>query len=55
MDDVQIYDTALAAWQIDYIASYPGAVAPVPEPTTLLIWSLLASLGTTLGWRRRKR
>jgi len=30
-----------------------GAV--VPEPTTLLIWSLLVSLGITLGWRRRKR
>jgi len=26
----------------------------VPEPTTLLIWSLLAGLGVGLGWRRRK-
>jgi hypothetical protein len=29
-----------------------GVVAP--EPTTLLIWSLLAGLGVGLGWRRRK-
>ena len=26
----------------------------IPEPTTLLIWSLLAGLGVSLGWRRRK-
>jgi hypothetical protein len=26
----------------------------VPEPTTLLIWSLLAGLGVGLRWRRRK-
>jgi hypothetical protein len=26
----------------------------VPEPTTLLVWSLLAGLGVGLGWRRRK-
>jgi len=27
----------------------------IPEPTTLLIWSLLAGLGVGLGWRQRKR
>jgi hypothetical protein len=27
----------------------------VPEPTTLVIWSLLATLGLTTGWRRRCR
>lgn len=26
----------------------------IPEPTTLLVWSLLAGLGVGLGWRRRK-
>ena len=26
----------------------------IPEPTTLLIWSLLAGLGVSLGWRRRR-
>jgi len=28
--------------------------AAVPEPATLLIWSLLAGLGIGLRWRRRK-
>ncbi len=26
----------------------------IPEPATLLVWSLLAGLGVSLGWRRRK-
>jgi len=26
----------------------------IPEPSTLLIWSLLAGLGIGMGWRRRK-
>jgi len=28
--------------------------AIVPEPATVLVWSLLAGLGVGLGWRRRK-
>ena len=31
-----------------------GVLSIVPEPTTLLIWSLLAGLGIGLGWRRRR-
>jgi hypothetical protein len=31
------------------------AVTIIPEPATLLIWSLLAGLGIGVGWRRRKR
>jgi len=27
---------------------------PVPEPSTLVIWSLLGTLGITVGWRRRR-
>jgi len=27
----------------------------IPEPSTILIWSLLAGLGFAAGWRRRKR
>jgi len=26
----------------------------VPEPATLLVWSLLAAMGVALGWRRRR-
>jgi hypothetical protein len=31
------------------------AIMPIPEPSTLLIWSLLAGLGIGAGWRRRER
>jgi hypothetical protein len=27
----------------------------VPEPATLIIWSLLGALGITIGWQRRRR
>ena len=30
-------------------------IEAIPEPATLMIWSLLAGLGVTLGWRRRKK
>ncbi len=39
-------------------ASGPAAfrlVGSVPEPTTIIIWSLLGAVGITLGFRRRKR
>ncbi len=26
----------------------------IPEPSTLIIWSLLGALGMTIGWWRRK-
>ena len=28
--------------------------APIPEPTTIIIWSLLGGLGLVFAWRRRK-
>ncbi len=31
-----------------------NGVVMIPEPATLLVWSLLAGLGIGLGWRRRK-
>jgi len=36
------------------IGSSFASVIPTPEPSTLLIWSLLAGLGIGLGWRRRR-
>jgi len=33
----------------------PAALEPIPEPSTLLVWSLLAGLGTVAGWRPRGR
>jgi len=33
----------------------PPQGAVIPEPSTLLVWSLLAGLGIGVGWRRRSR
>ncbi len=30
-------------------------VTPIPEPSTLIVWSLLGALGITVGWWRRRR
>jgi hypothetical protein len=39
--------------QIDWFAvDYTGTV---PEPTTIIIWSLLGALAVTLGWWRRRK
>lgn len=46
LDDVRFYDGALTANEV-------AALAPVPEPSTLAIWSLLALCG--YGWRRRRK
>jgi len=27
----------------------------IPEPTSLVVWGLLASVGIGVGWRRRRR
>ena len=31
------------------------ANSPVPEPSTLIVWSLLGALAVSLGWRRRRK
>ena len=38
----------------DYGLGFRVASAAVPEPSTLIIWSLLDTLGIIYGWRRRK-
>jgi hypothetical protein len=57
LDDFAIWDQGLADWQIRGLAhgNFGPAAVPIPEPATLLIWSLLAGLGLGLGWRRRRR
>jgi len=49
IDDVALYNDALSA---DRIRSH--ALLVIPEPATLVVWSLLAALGIGLGWRRRR-
>jgi hypothetical protein len=29
-------------------------LSPVPEPATIVIWSLLGGLGIAVGWRRKR-
>ncbi len=57
LDDMAIWDQALADWQIAGLADgiWSPSNVPVPEPSALLIWSLLAGLGIGPGWWRRKR
>lgn len=35
--------------------TWADVMPPVPEPATLVIWSLLAAVGVGVGWRRRRR
>ena len=38
------------------IASTTDGIPPIiPEPSTLIIWSLLGGLGIALGWCRRRK
>ncbi len=55
LDDFVVWGRALDDWQIAGLADgvYSPLNVSVPEPTTLLIWSLLAGLACGLGWRRR--
>jgi len=42
----------------DIVLLPPGAIPPnstVPEPSTLVVWSLLGASGAAIGWWRRKR
>lgn len=48
IDDLRIYNHALDASEVKYLAT-------IPEPSTLIIWSLLGALGITVAcWRRRR-
>jgi len=38
-----------------YLNYAPGAATIIPEPSTVLIWSLLAVLGITAGWYRGRK
>jgi len=53
LDEAVFYDRALGRLEVLYHAGAAGFV--VPEPATLLIWSLLAGLGIGAGARRRRR
>ncbi len=51
IDEVSLYSGLLS--EDDFQAHLDQIY--IPEPATLLVWSLLATFGITFGWRRRKR
>jgi hypothetical protein len=56
---IRVYHKLTSASLPFYAMSEPLTVRQagpeiIPEPSTLLIWSLLAGLGIGAGWRRRK-
>jgi len=58
IDEFRIWNRALASGEIaaNFAAGpnfIPGLV--IPEPATVIIWSLLAGLGIAAGWRRRTK
>jgi len=55
LDDLAVFNLALADWQISNVMRLGPANYNVPEPATLLIWSLLAGLGIGVGGRRRRK
>jgi len=55
IDDAAVWDQVLTLQQIRGLAAGGSPTALIPEPSTLLVWSLLAGLGIGLGWWRRKR
>jgi len=52
IDDFRVYDTVLSASEIlDLVSSSP----PVPEPSSLVIWSLIGLAFVGSGWYRRRK
>ena len=49
MDHLSLWSGVLTAGEIAADYNYT-----IPEPSALIIWSLLATLGLSIGWRRRK-
>jgi hypothetical protein len=39
----------------NFVLEANGSPAPIPEPTTLVVWSLLGSLAVGLGWWRKRK
>ncbi len=48
------FDYNDAVFQVDYVSpNLPGS--SIPEPATVIVWSLLGGLGISVGWLRRRR
>jgi hypothetical protein len=55
LDDFAIWDEPLSAFQIGNVFRLGAASYDVPEPSTFLVWSLLAGLGLGCAAYRRRR
>jgi hypothetical protein len=49
------WNNAMAtAWDINILRGDPVPQEPIPEPATIVVWSLLAGAGFALYWRRKR-
>ena len=56
MDNANDYIVFNNRWAGSYEAYLDEVtVSAIPEPSTLIIWSLLGAIGITIGWWSRRR
>jgi len=48
-------DSRRSNWSLDNVSRTQIIPQIIPEPTTLIIWSLLGGLAVAVGWRRRRK
>lgn len=64
--EILFFESQVTGWGLEFnIGTVGGTVVPnsmlakgvtdIPEPTTFVVWSLLATLGLSVGWRRHRR
>ena len=53
--DAGVVEPGHSASEVGDVGFRVASVFAIPEPSTLIIWSLLGTLGIGLGWWRRKR
>ena len=55
IDETAIWTRALSNNEVAYLYNGGAGNPIVPEPCTLIVWSLLGASGVTIGWSRRRK